>query len=409
MFPRPATGPAREEPKRRGRNAYGRWRSQVRGLPEFAGELPVAALAEEIDGADEPIRALVTVAGNPVLSTPNGARLARALESLEFMVSVDIYLNETTRFADFILPTTTPLERSNYDVIFQALMVRNGAKWSPPVLPPPADSRHPWQVVTEIGARVNGTTLDAVDELVFEHLLAAAVGEEHGSCPGVSREQARSALGTQRGPERLLDLALRAGPYGDRFDAAREGLSLQRIREAPHGLDLGPLLPRLPGALATASGAVELAPELARSDLERLRQRLRDREGDDRLMLIGRRHLRSNNSWMHNVHALAKGPERCTLLVHPDDARRLGLESGGQAKVRSRVGEVTAPVVVSDEMMPGVVSLPHGFGHAGEGVRLEVARRRAGVSSNLLTDEDGIDDLSGNAILNGIPVEVSAS
>jgi anaerobic selenocysteine-containing dehydrogenase len=406
MFPRPATGPAQETPRQRGRNHYGRWTSSVRGLPEFAGELPVATLAEEIDSAGEGrIRALVTVAGNPVLSTPNGARLARALAELEFMVSVDIYLNETTRFADYVLPTTTPLERSNYDMLFQALMVRNGAKWSPRGIEPPVAAKHPWQVVTEIAARVNGTTLEAMDELLFTHLLGAAVGPG-SACPHLSVEEARKALGEVRGPERLLDLMLRAGPYGDRFREAAEGLSLRRVQQAEHGIDLGPLQPRLPAALATASGAIELAPDLVVADVERLRASLAERSRGDRLLLVGRRHLRSNNSWMHNVQALAKGPERCTLLVSPDDATRLGLESGGRAKVRSRVGEVVAPVAVSDEMMPGVVSLPHGFGHGAPGVRLRVARDHAGVNSNELTDEAAVDALSGNAVLNGIPVEV---
>jgi anaerobic selenocysteine-containing dehydrogenase len=374
----------------------------VRGLPEFAGELPVAALAEEIDSAgDSRIRALVTVAGNPVLSTPNGERLARALAGLDFMVSVDVYVNETTRFADFILPTTSPLERANYDMVFQALMVRNGAKWSPQALEKPDGALDPWEVVTEIAARVNGTTLEALDELVFSHLLEATVGKP--------RDEARRRLGEKRGPERILDLLLRVGPWGDRFGANADGLSLARVRESEHGIDLGSLEPRLPAPLATASGAIELAPELAVADVARLREALETRSRANGLVLVGRRHLRSNNSWMHNVHALAKGPERCTLLVSPADAGRLGLEDGGRAKVRSRVGEVVATVAVSDEMMPGVVSLPHGFGHAAPGVRLRVASAHAGVSSNQLADETLLDALSCNAVLNGIPVEVAAA
>jgi anaerobic selenocysteine-containing dehydrogenase len=410
MFPRPATGPADERPRERGRNHYARWRSQVRGLPEFAGELPVAALAEEIDAAgDSRIRALVTVAGNPVLSTPNGERLARALASLDCMVSVDVYVNETTRFADFILPTTSPLERANYDMVFQALMVRNGAKWSPRVLAKPEGARDPWEVVTELAARVNGTTLEALDELVFSHLLGATVGKPGAACPDVPVDEARRQLGAGRGPERILDLLLRAGPWGDRFGANAGGLSLARVRASEHGIDLGPLEPRLPAPLATASGAIELAPELAVADVARLRDALEARSRANGLVLVGRRHLRSNNSWMHNVHALAKGPERCTLLVSPDDAGRLGLTDGGRAKVRSRVGEVVASVAVSDEMMPGVVSLPHGFGHGAAGVRLRVASAHAGVSSNQLADETLLDALSCNAVLNGIPVEVAAA
>jgi anaerobic selenocysteine-containing dehydrogenase len=408
LFTRPATGPGVPRPRRRGRIPYGRWSSSVRGLPEALGELPVAAFSEEIDSAgDDPIRALVTLAGNPVLSTPNGARLARALEGLDFMVSIDIYLNETTRFADLILPPTSPLEHSNYDVAFSALAIRNVAKFSPRSLEPPEGALDQWEILCELAGRVNGVSGDAIDDLVLDTLLGNAVGGAETSCPDVSAEEAKAKLGEQRGPERILDLMLRAGPYGDRFDESRGGLSLESLRAAEHGIDLGPLEPRIPEVLDTASGQVELAPELLVADVARLRRRLREGERGNGLVLVGRRHIRSNNSWMHNVRALAKGRDRCTLLVHPDDAQRRGLRDGGRARVRSRVGELTAPVVVSDEMMPGVVSLPHGFGHGTEGTRLGVARTLApGVNSNLLTDEDAIDELSGNSVLNGIPVEV---
>lgn len=409
MFPRPATGPADERPRKAGRVPYGRWRSRVRGLPEFAGELPVAALAEEIDSAGETrVHALVTVAGNPVLSTPNGTRLAKALESLEFMLSVDLYLNETTRFADVILPPTSPLERTNYDLFFQALSVRNVAKWTPRVLEPPPDSKSQWEILLELAARVNDTTLEAIDDLVLENLLGATVGEGR-SCPDLSPEDARRRLGPVRGPERILDLMLRAGPYGDRFHDEAPGLSLAKLAAQEHGVDLGPLEPRLPAALATASGRIELAPELLVQDVARLRATLDDRVRRESLLLVGRRHLRSNNSWMHNLPALAKGPERCTLLVHPSDAERLGLRDGGRASVRSRVGALVAPVRISEEMMPGVVSLPHGHGHEAPGTRMRVAREKPGANSNLLSDETRLDALSGNAVLNGIPVEVTAA
>jgi len=407
LFPRPATGPAIDRPKRRGRISYDRWRSSVRDFPEAFGELPVATFSEEIDSAgDERIRALLTVAGNPVLSSPNGGRLARALEGLDFMASVDIYMNETTRFADVILPPTAPLEHSNYDIAFYGLSVRNVAKFSPRAVEPPPDSRDTWEVLAEIAGRVNGVDAATVDNLVLDTLLSAAVGPGTGS-PDTSAEQARAMLGEESGPERILDLLLRAGPYGDRFDETRDGLSLARLKQSEHGLDLGPLEPRLPDMLDTKSGAVELAPELLVGDVPRLRERLARGANGSGTVLIGRRHVRSNNSWMGNVHALAKGRDRCTLLVHPDDASRLGLDDGGRARVRSRVGELTAPVVVSDEVMPGVVSLPHGFGHDAQGARLSVAANHAGVNSNLLTDEDAVDRLSGNGVLNGIPVEVA--
>jgi anaerobic selenocysteine-containing dehydrogenase len=409
MFPRPATGRALDAGRGSGRIPYARFRSGVRALPEAFGELPVAALAEEIDAAgDARVRGLVTVAGNPVLSSPNGDRLARALESLDFLVSVDIYLNETTRFAHLILPPTSPLERSNYDAVFYGLAVRNVAKFSPRAVEPPADSREQWEILAELAGRLSGADAAAVDELVFSHLLASAVGPRTGS-PKVALAEARAALGRERGPERIVDLLLRAGPYGDRFEPGREGLSLRRLREAEHGIDLGPLEPRLPGVLATASGLVELAPELLVSDVPRLRARLSELAAprDAEMLLVGRRHLRSNNSWMGNLRPLAKGRERCTLLVHPRDAARLGLRHGGRARVRSRVGELEAPVAVSDEVMPGVVSLPHGFGHDAPGAKLRVAREHAGVNSNLLTDEARLDALSGNGVLNGIPVELA--
>jgi anaerobic selenocysteine-containing dehydrogenase len=378
----------------------------VRGLPEFGGELPVAALAEEIDSAGESrIRALVTYAGNPVLSTPNGARLAKAIESLDFVVSIDLYRNETTRLADVILPTTAPLERNNYDMVFHGFSVRNHAKWSPPALPKPADAKHGWEVLLEVAARVNGAKAEDLDELLFASLLAGAVGKPGTACADVSPDAARAKLGAERGPERLLDLLLRSGVHGDRFDDAAPGLSLAKLVRQEHGVDLGPLAPRLPAMLATESGKIELAPELLVADVARLAASLA--ELAPALVLVGRRHLRSNNSWFHNLPALAKGRERCTLLVHPDDARRLGLATGGRARVRSRVGEVVAPVETSDAMRPGVVSLPHGFGHDAPGAQLAVAARRPGVNSNLLTDERLLDALSGNAVLNGIPVEVA--
>jgi anaerobic selenocysteine-containing dehydrogenase len=406
LFPRAAAGPFANRPRRDGRIPYARWRSRVRGLPEFAGELPVACLAEEIDSAgDARVRALVTVAGNPVLSSPNGARLARALASLDFLVSVDVYLNETTRFAHVILPTTTPLERTNYDLAFGPMSVRHVAKLSPRVLEPPADARDPWQILAEIAGRLAGADAAAVEELVLSRLLAATVGRPGTACPDLTPEAARERLAGSPGPERALDLMLRAGPYGDRFEPGSRGLSLEALRAAPHGLDFGPLEPRLPAMLATASGQIELAHPLAVGDVPRLRAALARPAPE--LVLIGRRHLRSNNSWMHNLGSLAKGPERCTLLVAPPDAERLGLRDGGRARVRSRVGELLAPVRISDEMMPGVVSLPHGFGHDAPDTKLEVARARAGVNSNLLTDELGIDALSGNAVLNGIAVEVA--
>ena len=408
LFPRPAHAPANDRPRKPRSLPYARWKSSVRGLPEFAGELPVAALAEEIDSAGEQrVRALVTIAGNPALSTPNATRLAKALESLDFMVSIDLYLNETTRLADVILPTTTPLERTNYDIVFHAFSVRNHAKWSPQAIAKPDGAKHGWEIMLEIAARMNGATPAQLDELLFATLLGSTVGKPGTACEHISEAQARAQLGGEPGPERLVDLMLRAGPYGDRFDDDAPGLSLAKLQAAEHGVDLGPLASRLPDMLATESRAIELAPALLIADVARLRPGLVAPANAAAFVLIGRRHLRSNNSWFHNLPALAKGKERCTLLVHPDDAQALGLAAGAQARVRSRVGTVEAPVELSDAMMRGVVSLPHGFGHDAAGARLGVAARRPGVNSNALTDETLLDELSGNAVLNGIPVEIT--
>lgn len=405
MFPKAAHEPVSRRPRKAGHLPYGRWRSRVRELPEFFGELPVATLAEEIDTpGDERVRALFTVAGNPVCSTPNAERLDRALGKLDFMVSIDLYINETTRHADVILPTSAPLERTNYPLAFHGLSVRNFAKWSPAVLDPPPGVKHLWEIALEIAGRLNGADGKAVEELLLNGMLQRVSGPD-GACPEVSHEEAHRTLSKWQGPGYLLDGMMRAGPYGDGFRG--EGLSLEAVVDSIHGVDLGPLEPRLPGMLSTDSGQIELAHAILVEDVERLRESLR--RGTEPLVLIGRRHIRSNNSWMHNVRALAKGPDRCTLLVHPTDAERCGIGDGQHARIRSRAGEVIAPVEVSDEIMPGVVSLPHGFGHDRKGARLETAAAlQPGVNSNCLTDEEGLDALSCNAILNGIPVEIDA-
>jgi anaerobic selenocysteine-containing dehydrogenase len=411
MFPRPATGQTEPHVWDGAPLPYARWRSRVRGLPEFDGQLPAAVMAEEMEAesaGEERMRGFVTVSGNPVLSTPNGDRLRRALEQLEFMVSIDIYLNETTRHADVILPSTTQLEHPNYDFLFQGTAVRNFARWSPRVFEPSPEARDLGHVLTEVAARMNGATADALDDLLFSGMLATFVGKPGSPCADVTPAVARAKLGAVRGPERLLDLMLRAGPFGDHFDDAAEGLSLATLEAVPHAVDLGPLEPRLPGMLRTDGRRLDLVPELLVEDVARLRAALAEPRDDGRLLLIGRRQMRSMNSWLHNVPGLAKGRERCRLLVSPADAERLALREGEPAKVRSRAGEVTARVTVSDEMMPGVVSLPHGYGHTDPAVRLSVATaRQPGSNSNQLCDEQLIDAPSGTSVANGIPVEVS--
>jgi anaerobic selenocysteine-containing dehydrogenase len=388
-----------------------RRRSRVRGLPETMGELPVVALAEEIDTPGEgQVRALVTIAGNPVLSTPNSGRLDAALAGLECMVAVDIYVNETTRHADVILPAPSALQKGHYDLALLQLALRNVANYSEPVLPLDPGQPDEWEVLARLALLFQGMGAQAdpavVDDLMISSLVQAAVADETGPIHGRDPDEILAALAPRTGPERLLDLMLRTGPYGEGFGADPEGLSLDRLLAHPHGVDLGPLEPRLPDVLRTPHGMVDLAPRILLEDVPRLRDGL-DGRRDHPFVLIGRRDLRSNNSWMHNVEVLVKGKVRCTMHVHPDDAAALGLEDGADAVVRSRTGELRVPVEVTDAIRTGVVSIPHGWGHDLDGVQLGVARARPGVNSNVLADDARYDAISGNAVLNGIPVSVS--
>ena len=354
------------------RGTFDRWRSAARHLPEFSGELPVAGLAEEIESTGpRSVRALVTVAGNPALSAPNGRRLERALESLDHVVAVDPYLNETTRHAHVLLPPAPPLARAHYDLALNAFAVRNVAKYVEPVVARTAEQRHDWEILAELGGRALAPRL-------------------------LGRPLIRAARALR--PERLLDLLLRAGPYG---------LTLARLRAAPHGLDLGPLQPgRVGSRIATPDGRIDIAPE---DFLRAARNRLlseADHDAGPGLVLIGRRQTRSNNSWMHNSPRLVKGPPRCALLIHPDDAASRRLATGDLAELGSEAGAVTVPVEVTDAVRPGVVSLPHGWGHHRDGVRLSVARAHPGASANDVTSHHHLDTLSGNAAFNGLPVTV---
>lgn len=421
MFPLPATGStnSRGEPGR-GRGARtGRWGSRVRGLGEIFGELPVACLAEEIETPGEgQVRALITLAGNPVVSTPNAGRLDPALASLDFMVSLDLYVTETSRHADVILPAPSPLERSHYDVALYGFSIRDVANYSPAALPLPDGMQDEWRTLLTLTAIVTGqgpeADVDAIDDFVALELLRRETVTPGSPVEGRDPAELLAATAPRRGPERLLDGLLRTGPYGDGFGARADGLTLAALEAAPHGIDLGPLQARLPGALRTASGTIELLPEPIADDLPRLRALLAEHEAgetdgaDGRMVLVGRRHLRSNNSWMHNLPHLVRGPDRCTAQVHPDDAARLGLRDGGSVRIASRVGAIELPVEVDDAIMPGVVSVPHGWGHGVEGVGWTVAAAHAGVNSNLLADEQLLDPLSGTAVLNGIPVELAA-
>src|SRR5437870_2017011 len=411
MFTKAASGSAntRGTPGRGKGVRFGRRTSRVRQAPEVYGELPAACLAEEIETPGEgQVRALITIAGNPALSTPNGARLERALAALEFMVSLDIYVNETTRRADVILPGLSPLEQSHYDLALRQLAIRNVATYSPPVFDPPADQLPEWETLLRLAALVAGqgpaADTAALDDFVtrqrVEHEVASPASPIHGR----DAAEIMAALAPRRGPERLLDLMLRTGPYGDAFGANPDGLGLAALEAKPHGIDLGPLAPRIPEVLRTPSGKIELAPEPLVADVARLRAAL-ERPGSP-MVLIGRRDLRSNNSWMHNLGVLVKGNPRCTMHVHGADAERLGLADGGRARVVSRAGAIEVPVEVTEAIMPGVVSIPHGWGHDQPDARLRIATAHAGVNSNRLADERALDPLSGNAVLNGIPVTV---
>jgi anaerobic selenocysteine-containing dehydrogenase len=359
---------------------FGRHHSRVRGLPEFDREIPAAALAEEITTPGEgQIRALFTGAGNPVLSTPNGAKLDQALTSLEFMASLDPYINETTRHAHIILPPTSPLEHDHYDVAFHVNAIRNTTRHSEAVFEKPEGALHDWEIFTELGNRV-----------------AKMLGTEPS--PSIP-------------PDKIMDMGMQMGPYSE-AQGSEFKLTMDVVRASPSGIDLGPLKPQLPGRLRSKDKMIQCASPLPMADLARLREEFSGEttgeEATRPLRLIGRRHIRDNNSWMHNYHRLVKGKNRCTLMMHPQDMLVVDLEDGGIVSVSSRVGAVTVPVEASEAMMQGVVSLPHGYGHNRPGIRMDIAQENAGVSCNDLTDELALDALSGNAAVNGVPVSVAA-
>jgi anaerobic selenocysteine-containing dehydrogenase len=373
------------------RGSYGRWHSRVRKLPEFGGELPVAALAEDIltPGTDQ-IRAVITSAGNPVLSTPNGRQLDRAFSQLEFMASIDFYINETTRHANIILPPTASLEHDNYDLAFHVLAIHNTAKYTQPLFAPQENTRHDWQILLELQTRM----------------------ESRGPREQLLAKTKRAVIGRFFPPSRLVDLGLRFGPYGNKLNPFASGLTLAKLKSSPHGIDLGPMETCLPNRLRTANRLIALAPEVFVNDIERVKTRLfASSNGNHRpydLLLIGRRQLRSNNSWMHNSERLVKGRPRCTLLMNPNDAADRDLVDKQQVQVRSRIGSIEIPVEICEEIMPGVISIPHGWGHDRSGVQLGVAEQHAGASINDITDDQSIDALCGTAAFNGTWVSVKA-
>ncbi|MGW1868756.1 molybdopterin oxidoreductase family protein [Streptomyces mauvecolor] len=388
--------------------ALGRWHSRVGGHPEVKSELPLAVLAEEIETPGEgQIRAVIASAANPVLSAPDGDRLDRALAGLDFMVSIDPYLNETSLHADVVLPPPPPSQSAHFDFAFNGFAVRNQVRYTRPAVPL-AEGRmdeceiHARLVLAASG--MHGAEPAAVDAMVIDGALAKAVADPHSPVHGQDANELATRLTGANGPERRLDLMLRLGPYGDGFGADPDGLTLDRVLAHPHGIDLGPLRPRLPQVLRTRSGRIELLPAPIAADLPRLRTALGERPAS--LVLVGRRHLRSNNSWLHNIPALNGGSNRCTLQIHPEDAARLGLADGTDVRITADGGEVAAPVEITDSVRIGVVSLPHGWGHSRPGSRLAVAADRPGVNVNQLLDGSRFDPLSGTSVLNGFPVEL---
>ncbi len=414
MFPRPATGRGEA-----GRPAepfqYGRYKTAARGIPEISGQIPCGLLTEEMEEAsagEDRMRGFISTMGNPVLSAPNGERLASALDELDFMLSLDIYLNETSRHADLIMPSTVQLEHENYDFLFETTSVQNFSRWSPKLFAPDDDQRDQWQIYCELGARLAGApSWEVVDDMMVKGMLGMMIGPNTG-CPDITPEEAFESLQDEHGPMRMIECMIRVGPYGDRFsrsDGDDAGINLRKLREADHGIDLGEMKGgRLPEAMPM--DRIDLCPEYITADLPRLEAALEEHSRKDRLVLVGRRQIRNMNSWLHNLPALAKGPNRCTLFVHPEDAKRLGVENGKFVRVRSRIGEIQVECQVTDEMMQGVVSLPHGYGHRLKGVRLSVAQaRQPGACSNYLTDETVLDVPSGTHVANGIPVEIVAA
>ncbi len=401
----------------RGATIPGRRRTRVRGLPSVFGEFPAAALAEEIDTPSEDgrrLRALITIAGNPVLSTPDGRRLDRALDSLDLMISLDGYVNETTRHAHVILPPPSPLARTHVDVVFANLAVRNTVRYSPPVLQPGPGERDESDTIMRLTAIafgiVTGSTeprAEDVDDLVALTVAQQAVADEASRAHGLDAGDLLAAVAPLRGVDRLLDLRLRSGPYGDGFGRHPEGLTLARVRSAPHGIDLGPLRPRLPEVLRTASGRIELAPAQLVAALGALAPLLDEAPPEPSLVLVGRRQLRSNNSWMHNVPGLSGGSNACTVQLHPDDAARLGITDGMTVRVSTEVGAVTVPAEVTDRVRTGVACMPHGWGHAAPDVWGTTARARAGANVNELVTSAAVDVLSGTAVLGGMAIQVT--
>jgi anaerobic selenocysteine-containing dehydrogenase len=406
MFPRAAAWSVTVQPipgLEDGAADFGRFRTRVRGAKEVLGQVPVSCLAEEIATPGEgQIKALITVAGNPVLSTPAGHTLDEVLPTLDAMIAVDLWLNETTRHADVVLPGSSPLEQPHHDDLILNFAVNSIANYSAPVFArPDPDAPEEWEILIRLTGLCTGTPAEdvdvaAIDDGFFDYMAFTK---------GVDGAEIRK-LYESGGPERILDLTLRTGPFGDRYGEEPDGLTLKKLKANPNGINFGPMIPQVPDVLGTSDGKIRLAPQYLLDDLPRLAARLK--RAPDELVLVSRRHLRSNNSWLHNVGPLMKGKDRCTLLMHDDDAKRRELQTGDLVTVTSSGGHIDVPVEVTDAIMRGVVSMPHGWGHGKDGTRMAIANGSPGVNTNVLSPPTFIDEPSGNGALNGIPVTVTA-
>ena len=403
MFPKPAAWSITTQPLpglEDGAAEFGRWHTRVRGAKEVLGQAPVSCMAEEIaTPGDGQLKALITVAGNPVLSTPGGDKLDEVLPMLEAMISIDLWINETTRHADVILPGLSPLEQPHHDDLILLFAIHSIANYSAPVFDP-GDRPHEWEILIRLTGLCTGTPAEdvdvaAIDDGFFDYLAFTR---------GVDGAEIRK-LYEHGGPERMLDLTLRTGPFGDQYGQNPGGLTLDLLKANPNGIDFGPMVPQLPEILGTADKKIRLAPQYLLDDLPRLAARME--RPVEPLVLVSRRHLRSNNTWLHNVPALMKGKDRCTLLIHPEDAARCGVGDDDVVTVKSAAGEIRVPVEVTDAIKPGVVSMPHGWGHDKPGTRMAVANGSPGANTNALSLPEFIDEPSGNGALNGIPVIVS--
>jgi anaerobic selenocysteine-containing dehydrogenase len=385
---------------------FGRYRTRVRGAKEVLGQVPVSCLAEEIATPGEgQIKALITVAGNPVLSTPAGHTLDEVLPTLDAMISVDLWLNETTRHADVILPAPSPLEQPHHDDLILNFAINSIANYSPPVFSPEdRDRPEEWEILIRLTGLCTGTPAEDVDVAAIDDGFFDYMAYTKGLNGATIREHYDS-VGLAGGPERILDFTLRTGPFGDRYGENPDGVTLDKLKAQPNGINFGPMVPQVPEILGTADGKIRLAPQYLLDDLPRLAGRL-DRAPDE-LVLVSRRHLRSNSSWLHNVSPLMKGKDRCTLLMHDDDATRRGVATGDFVTVASTGGQIEVPVEVTGAIKPGVVSMPHGWGHGKPGTRMAIANDSPGVNTNILSPPTFIDEPSGNGALNGIPVTVT--